>query len=305
MKIVVLGAGAIGCYFGGLFARAGHDVLFIGRKTHVDAINARGLLLETKTSSQYVAATAATDASAVDKPSLVLVCVKSADTEEAGKTLRGCLGAETIVLSLQNGVDNAERLDSILGRHVLPAVVYVGTEMGGPGHVRHHGRGELLIGASPRSEELAGVLREAGIPTEISPDITAALWTKLIINCAYNALSAVAGIAYGPMLATPGTREVMTNAVRECLAVADACGVVLPADQLAQTLALAATMPHQRSSTAQDLTRGKPTEIDFLNGYIARKGSQLGVPTPTNLALQVMVKLAEKSRAMVQTAPEG
>lgn len=298
MKIAVVGAGAIGCYFGGLLARAGHDVLFIGRKNHVDAINAKGLLFETKAFTQFIAAKAATDASEVDKPGLVLVCVKSADSEEAGRALLGRLGPETIVLSLQNGVDNAERLSAILTHDVLSAVVYVGTEMAGPGHVRHHGRGELLIGASAKSADLAAALRDAGIPTEVSADIATALWTKLIINCAYNALSAVADISYGPMLATQGTREVMTSAVRECLAVAQACGVALPADQLAQTLALAPAMPHQKSSTAQDLARGKPTEIDFLNGYIVRKGAELGIATPTNQALQVMVKLAEKSRVM-------
>ncbi|MGL4281463.1 MAG: ketopantoate reductase family protein [Albidovulum sp.] len=298
MKIAVAGAGAIGCYFGGLLARAGHDVLFIGRKSHVDVINAKGLLFETKAFTQYVAAKAATGASAVDKPGLVLVCVKSTDTEDAGRMLQGRLGPETIILSLQNGVDNAERLSASLAQEVLSAVVYVGTEMAGLGHVRHHGRGELLIGASDQSADLARTLREAGIPTVVSADITAALWTKLIINCAYNALSAVAGIAYGPMLATQGTAEVMTSAVRECLAVADACGVALPDDQLAETMALAGAMPHQKSSTAQDLARGKATEIDFLNGYIVRKGAELGISTPTNQALQVMVKLAEKSRAL-------
>lgn len=306
MNIAVVGAGAIGCYFGGLLARAGHDVLFIGRQNHVDAINAKGLLFETKAFKQFIAAKAATDTSEVDKPGLVFVCVKSTDTEEAGRALQGRLGPETIVLSLQNGVDNAERLSAILAQNVLSAVVYVGTEMAGPGHVRHHGRGELLIGASAKSAELACVLKDAGIPTEVSADITAALWTKLIINCAYNALSAVAGIAYGPMLATQGTREVMTSAVRECLAVANACGVALPADQLVQTMALAVAMPHQKSSTAQDLARGKPTEIDFLNGYIVRKGVELGIATPTNQALQVMVKLAETSRmiSLVNTQPD-
>jgi 2-dehydropantoate 2-reductase len=298
MQIVVVGAGAIGCYFGGLLAHAGHDVLFIGRQSHVDAINAKGLLLETKALKQFIAAKAATDTSAVENPGLVLVCVKSSDSEEAGRMLQGRLSPETVVLSLQNGVDNAQRLSAILAHDVLSAVVYVGTEMAGPGHVRHHGRGELLIGASDQSADLTRTLREAGIPTVISADITAALWTKLIINCAYNALSAVAGIAYGPMLATQGTAEVMTSAVRECLAVADACGVALPEDQLAQTMALAGAMPHQKSSTAQDLARGKPTEIDFLNGYIVRKGAELGIPAPTNQALQVMVKLAEKSRAL-------
>lgn len=301
MKIAVVGAGAIGCYFGGLLARAGHDVLFVGRQSHVDAINDKGLLLDTKAFTQFVAARAATEASSVDGPDLVLMCVKSADTEDAGRALLGRLTPDTTVLCLQNGVDNAERLAAILGRDVLSAVVYVGTQMAGPGHVRHYGRGELLIGASPRSEALASVLRAADIPTDISPDIAAALWTKLIINCAYNALSAVADISYGPMLATPATRDVMASTVGECVDVAKACGVRLPADIMDRTLALAGSMPHQKSSTAQDLARGKPSEIDYLNGYVVRMGAKHGIPTPANQTLQVMVKLAEKSRAMARS----
>jgi 2-dehydropantoate 2-reductase len=179
---------------------------------------------------------------------------------------------------------------------VLAAVVYVGTEMAGPGHVRHHGRGELLIGASAQSEALARALTAADIPTTVAANITEALWSKLITNCAYNALSAVANLPYGPMVAVEGATEIMTAVVDECVAVAKACGVLLPADIVPRTLAVAATMPGQYSSTAQDLRRGKPTEIDFLNGYVARKGAELGVATPTNRALQVMVKLAERSR---------
>ena len=163
MRVAVLGAGAVGCYFGGLLARAGHDVLFVGRRAHVEAINADGLLLDTTTFRDRVPARAATDVAAIDEPDLVLVCVKSGDTEDAGKALAGRLSAETIVLSLQNGVDNAERLAVLLGQNVEPAIVYAGVEMAGPGHVKHHGRGELVIGASEHSGELAAALRAAGV----------------------------------------------------------------------------------------------------------------------------------------------
>jgi 2-dehydropantoate 2-reductase len=296
MKIVVVGAGAVGCYFGGLLARAGHDVTFIGRPDHVAAINDRGLLLETKAFKAFVAAKAATDVAAVHRPDLVLVCVKSADTETVGRSLAGRLAPESAIISLQNGVDNAERLGAVLGRPALAAVVYVGTEMAGPGHVLHHGRGELAIGASAQSEALARVLTEAGIPTTVAADIAAALWSKLVVNCAYNALSAVADLPYGAMVEVEGATEVMTAVITECVAVAEASGVALPADIVARTLSVAATMPGQYSSTAQDLRRGKPTEVDFLNGTVARKGAELGIATPTNRSLQVMVKLAERGR---------
>jgi 2-dehydropantoate 2-reductase len=298
MHVAVIGAGAVGCYYGGLLLKAGHDVTFIGRQPHVDAINAHGLLLDIKTFKGHLPAKAAIDTASLAAPDLVLVCVKSADTEQAGRSLAGRLLPETSVLSLQNGVDNATRLAAVTGHAVIPVVVYVGSEMAGPGHVRHHGGGDLAIGASAASEKLAQTLQAAGIGVTIADDIEVTLWSKLVINCAFNALSAVAGISYGPMLEVEGTRDVVARAVQEAIAVARACGVALPADIIDQILKIPANMPNQKSSTAQDLARGKPSEIDFLNGYVVRKGAELGIPTPTNQALQVMVKLAERGKAL-------
>ena len=294
MQITVLGAGAIGCYFGGLLARAGHDVTFIGRQAHADAINARGLLLEIAGEQTFVAAKAATDVSGIERPDLVLVCVKSTDTDAMARSFARRLDPATAILSLQNGVDNAERFAAVAGHTVIPAVVYVGTEMVGPGHVKHNGGGRLQIGASDRSATVARVFNEAGSTVTIAPDIAEALWIKLIMNCAYNALSALGPITYGPMFEVEGATDVVANAVAECVAVARASGVILPDDILSKVLALAPTMPNQMSSTAQDLIRGKPSEIDFLNGYVVRRGHALGIPTPTNLALQVAVKIRER-----------
>jgi len=298
MQVAVVGAGAVGCYYGGLLLRAGHDVTFIGRHPHVDAINAHGLLLDTKTFKGHLPAKAATDATALASPDLVLVCVKSADTEQAGQSLAGHLRPETSVLSLQNGVDNAQRLRAVTAHAVIPVVVYVGSEMAGPGHVRHHGGGDLAIGASAASEALAQTLEAAGVHTTIADDIEVTLWSKLVINCAFNALSAVADISYGPMLEVEGTKDVVTRAVQEAITVARACGVGMPDDLLANILNIPTMMPAQKSSTAQDLVRGKPSEIDFLNGYVVRKGAELGIPTPTNHALQVMVKLAQRGKEL-------
>ncbi len=296
MQVAVIGAGAVGCYYGGLLLRAGHDVTFIGRQPHVDAINAHGLLLDTQGFRGYLPAKAATDAGALAAPDLVLFCVKSADTEHAGRSLAGRLRPDTSILSLQNGVDNAQRLRAVTGHNVIPAVVYVGSEMAASGHVRHHGGGDLVIGASPASEALAQTLKAAGIRTTVAADIEAVQWTKLITNCAFNALSAVADIAYGPMMQVEGAGDVIASAIQEAASVARACGVAIPQDLAAQILKIPAAMPKQKSSTAQDLARGKPGEIDFLNGTVVRKGAELGIPTPTNHALQVMVKLAERGR---------
>jgi len=298
MQVAVIGAGAVGCYYGGLLLKAGHDVTFIGRPPHVEAINAHGLLLDMQGFKGHLPAKAATDATALAPPDLVLLCVKSADTEQAGRSLAGQLRPNTSLLSLQNGVDNAQRLRAVTDHAVIAAVVYVGSEMAGPGHVRHHGGGDLVIGASPASEALAQTLEAAGIRTTISGDIEAVQWTKLITNCAFNALSAVAGIAYGPMMQVGGARDVIASSVQEAADVARACGVAIPQDLAAQILKIPAAMPNQMSSTAQDLLRGKPSEIDFLNGYVVRKGAELGIPTPTNQALQVMVKLAERGKEL-------
>lgn len=295
MHIAVIGAGAVGCYYGGLLLRAGHDVTFIGRQPHVDAINAHGLLLDMQGFRGHLPAKAAVDTSDLAAPDLVLFCVKSADTEEAGRALAGRLRPETSVLSLQNGVDNAPRLRAVIGQEVIPAVVYVGSGMAGPGHIKHHGGGGLAIGASAASEAMARTFEAAGIPTEIAADIETTLWSKLVINCAFNALSAVAGIAYGPMLEVQGARDVIVSAVQEAIAVARASNVAIPGDLVAQILKIPALMPNQTSSTAQDLARGKPSEIDFLNGFVVRKGAEFGIATPTNQALRVMVKLAERS----------
>ncbi len=298
MQVAVMGAGAVGCYFGGLLALDGHDVTLIGRPNHVAAIEANGLRLETKTGTQMIPLKAAAEPAAIVPPDLVLFCVKSADTEAAGRALQPRLKPDSVILSLQNGVDNAARLQAAIDHPVIASVVYVGTEMAGPGHVKHHGRGELLIGASAQSDAIAAALTAAKIPTTVAPDIDQALWSKLILNCAYNALSAVADLPYGALLAIDGTEQVVRNVIDECIAVAGACGVRVPDDVLTKTLALPDAMPSQKSSTAQDLARGKPSEIDFLNGTVARLGAAHGVPTPTNLALTVMVKLVESRRGI-------
>lgn len=291
MKIAVMGAGAVGCYYGGMLARAGHEVTLIGRQRHIDEVARAGLLLETKEFKERVRMGASTGADAVRGAELVLFCVKSTDTEAAGGQLAPHLDARALVLSLQNGVDNAERLQSLLNQRVAPAVVYVATEMAGPGHVKHHGRGELVI---PSEVADWDIFSKAGVPVQISDNVVGALWAKLIVNCAYNALSAITQLPYGRLVLGEGVEGVMRDAVDECLTVARACGIIVPGEPHETVRNIARTMPTQYSSTAQDLGSGKRTEIDHLNGYVARKGEALGIPTPVNRTLQTLVKLMEK-----------
>ena len=293
-----MGAGAVGCYYGGMLARAGHDVTLIARAQHVEAVQKRGLRMETKAFDANVPVQASAEASGARGAKLVLFSVKSTETERAGAALAPYLEPGAVVVSLQNGVDNAERLAAALGRDVVPAVVYVAVEMAGPGHVRHHGRSELLIGRSARSPDIgariAAAFGAAGVPVEVSGNVIGALWAKLVVNCAYNALSAITQLPYGRMVQGEGVPEVMRDVVDECLAVARAVGVDVPRDLLQAVPRIAETMPGQFSSTAQDLARGKPTEIDHLNGFVVRKGEGLGVPTPANRVLLALVKLLEE-----------
>ncbi|MDP3520284.1 MAG: ketopantoate reductase family protein [Hydrogenophaga sp.] len=294
LTVAVMGAGAVGCFYGGMLARAGHAVTLISRPQHVAAVHAQGLRMQTLSFDEQVPMAANTEAAAVAGADVVLFAVKSTDTETAGQQMRPHLKPGALVLCLQNGVDNAERLRIVLPDHaVAAAVVYVATEMAGPGHLRHHGRGELVIEPAPGSEALAQALIAAGVPTEISDNVRGALWVKLILNCAYNALCALGKLPYGTLVQRPGVREVMADVVAECRAVAAADGVTLPGDVDLAVRRIAETMPTQHSSTAQDLMRGKPTEIDHLNGYVLRRGQSLGVPTPANRVLWTLVKLAE------------
>lgn len=300
VKVAVLGAGAVGCYYGGMLARAGHAVTLIGRPLHVEAFRKTGLRFEGLKFDERVAVDASTDANAVRGAQLVLFCVKSTDTEEAAAQIARHLDAGAIVVNLQNGVDNTERIQGILQTArvpcpVIPAVVYVATEMAGPGHLKHHGRGDLVIGSSFHewNKKIKAWFEAAGVPVVVSSNVAGELWAKLVVNCAYNALSAITQLPYGKMIQGAGVREVMRDVVAETLAVAKASGVRMAPDMLARTYKIAEAMPAQYSSTAQDLARGKPTEIDHLNGFVVRRGEALGVATPANRVLHALVRLLE------------
>ena len=301
IRVAVLGAGAVGCYYGGMLARAGHRVTLIGRPLHVDVFRESGLHFEGLKFDEQVPVEAGTEASAVRGAKLVLFCVKSTDTEAAAAQIAPHLDADAIVVNLQNGVDNTERIQAKVSQPVIAAVVYVATEMKGPGHLKHHGRGDLVIGGLDRKipakifQQLKSQFEKASIPVLISDNVAGELWAKLVVNCAYNAISAIAQLPYGKMIEGPGIRDLMRDVVEETLAVAKTSGVVMAPDTLAKTYRIAEAMPTQYSSTAQDLARGKPTEIDHLNGYVARKGEALGIPTPANRALHALVKLLEST----------
>ena len=304
--IVVLGAGAIGSYFGGRLARAGQSVTLIGRRNHVDAINRDGLLYQSGDTEERIAVIATTDIAAVAGAELILFCVKNFDTEAAAAKMAPHLALDAVIVSLQNGVDNAECIRRHCKNQVVSALIYIGANIPAPGRVRHTGGGNVIIGQVGRgdsgSDLLGGIARlftNAGIAVNIADSIETDLWIKLVMNCAYNAICALCGAPYGRMVASPEIAGVMRDVVAEVVAVARAKGVSLPGDIAETAIKFADAMPLTMSSTAQDIAKGRRTEIDHLNGYVARQGEALGIPTPVNRTLTALMKLLEQTRSAI------
>jgi len=306
-RVAVVGAGAVGSYFGGMLARAGFSAVLIGRPAHTEAIRRDGLLMESIHFRERVCAEVSTDLAAVRGADFVLFCVKTRDNEQVARLLAPHLMPDATVLSLQNGVDNVERIRAASGIEALPAVVYIAASLPAPGSVKHAGRGDLVVGLLPwqqdglRAEQLQRISQlfpKAAVPCRVSENIEGELWAKLVVNCAGNAVTALGQASYRRAAHLALARQVMLDAALEAIAVARAAGVVLPAgDLLAAGLKLAEQLGEATSSTTQDLQRGRPTEIDSLNGYVVRRGQELGVPTPVNQTLYALVKLLEDSLA--------
>jgi 2-dehydropantoate 2-reductase len=302
-RVAVVGAGAVGGYFGGMLARAGAHVTLIGRPVHVEVWKRDGLFLDAAGFQGTIPVAASTDVAAAADAELVLFSVKSPDTEDAARQLARHAHPEALIVSLQNGVDNVARIRTAAALDAIAAAVYVACSMPAPGRVKHGARGDLLIGdlpgrmGAPRQTDLARVsawFEAAGVPCPISPDIEADLWVKLIANVALNAISAVAHVTYAGIVRIPESRETVRQLVNECVAVARAGGVALPATDFVEMLwSFSEKVGEVYSSTSQDLERGKRTEIDALNGFVVRRGAELGVATPVNQSLVALVKLRE------------
>lgn len=307
-RVAVVGAGAVGGFYGGMLARAGAPVTLIGRASHVEVWKRDGLLLDSFKfpGTQTIPVAASTEIAEASDAELVLFCVKSQDTEDAARQLARAVRADALVVSLQNGVDNVTQMRAVAPTlDPIAAVVYVSCAMPSPGRVKHDVRGELVIGDlpgrtnAPRDAELqrvAGWFEAAGVGCPVSPNVEVELWTKLIVNASLNPVSAVANITYGDTVETPESREMIRQLVLECVAVARASGVALPVDPdyVEMMWGFARRLGATYASTAQDLARGKRTEIDALNGAIVRRGVELGIPTPVNQALLALVKLREE-----------
>jgi 2-dehydropantoate 2-reductase len=303
-NIAIIGAGALGSLFGGRLARSGAKVTLIGREAAVAAIGRDGLILETAAGRDVIPVGATSEPAAVRGAGFILVCVKSGDTDSAAAAIAPHLDAGAVLVSLQNGVGNVERIRAQTQCPVVAGLVYIGANLIAPGHVRHSGGDRIIIGVvkdcgvdDASLAEFAAMFRAAGITADISRDVEADLWSKLVLNCAYNAVCALTGKPYGEMGAVAEVRAVMQQAADEVVALAQRKGVQIPANALESLFAMTKSMPLQMSSTAQDISKGRPTEIDYLNGYVARESETLGLAAPANKTLNALIKLRERKPA--------
>lgn len=298
VRVVVMGAGGVGGYFGGRLARAGARVTFVARGPHLEALRRQGLRVESAIEGQWGAHVEAVESPAGLGPvDAVLLCVKSFDTDAALELVHPVVGPVTGVLSLQNGVDGIERIDAALGPgHALGGAAYVFATIQSPGVIAHRFAGRIVFGepdgrVSARAEQLRAAFAAAGVPVELSPDIRRVLWEKYIFICAHAGMTALTRAPHGEIRRTPETWRMYGAIVEEIIALGRAAGVALPADAAARVIKTAETLDAgNRSSLYHDLAEGKRLELEALHGHAARLGEALGVATPMTFAVYAALK---------------
>lgn len=299
MRVAVIGAGGTGGYFGGLLARAGEDVTFIARGAHLEALRTRGLTVKSRLAGDFAGpAQAVEDPRDVGPVDVILFCVKSYSTAEAVRKIRPLVGPGTVILSVQNGIDSAERIAEAVGpRPVLGAVAMVSSTIESPGVVAQTAGpgkivfGELGGGPSDRTKALLEMFRRAGIAAEVHPDIRIALWQKFIFICGLSGVTTLTRLPIGPILATPETKALFRETMAEVETVARAEKVAVPVGSADQALAQAAGLePWFRGSLYYDLAAGRPLELETLNGTVVRLGRRHDIATPMNFAIYAALR---------------
>jgi 2-dehydropantoate 2-reductase len=310
MRIAVIGAGAMGSLYGGLLARAGADVTLLDTwPAHVDAIGRDGLRLDGLGGDRRIEVAAAHPSAAAARIQVALVLTSAGATGEAAATAARVLEPDGYALTLQNGIGNVEALAAVLGEgRVLGGLSYHSAEVIGPGHVRHTHAGPTWLGEldgrrTPRVEALRDLLAEAGFAPVIVDDVRGYIWNKFVHNCAINALAAAAGLRVGEIPRHPEADLFQTRVVEETLAVVRARGIDLPdPDPLSSIKAFCRTK-FNKPSMLQHVEQGKLTEIDALNGAVVREGRRLGIPTPFNEALTLLVTALARQRQATLHGP--
>jgi 2-dehydropantoate 2-reductase len=296
MNFLVIGPGAMGCLFAARLKTAGHEVVLLDHdEERARRISEQGLIV-TGVSGDYKVHIPTIAEPAPFRPDFVLICVKSNNTIEAGEAAFCFAGPDAMVVTLQNGLGNIETLAAIFGpEKVLGGVTAHGATLLGAGTVRHAGEGETVIGPGERggsaTHTFVSSLNSAGFETRLVDSVEELIWGKLIVNVGINALTAIVRIRNGRIATTHGTRQVMENAVGEAVSVAKAKGIRLPYEEpFDRVVAVCEATKDNVSSMLQDVLKGKRTEIEMINGAIAREGERLGIPTPVNRTLTHLVQ---------------
>jgi 2-dehydropantoate 2-reductase len=305
MHVLVYGTGAVGGYFGARLATGGHDVTFVARGANLAALRADGLRVLLGAETLHVKPVRAVEHPAEAPPAdLVLVCVKSYDTDAAAAALAGVLAPDAIVLSLQNGVENETILADRLGLPpLMVGLTRIGVELTGPGTVLYSGRGEILFGEpdgseSPRARQLADTLAAAGVPHQLRRDVLVTAWEKLAWNAGFNAVSTLTDATVRQVLAQPASRDVVVRAMEEVDAVATALGIAVRRRRTQTVLDDSlGGLPDFPTSMLQDRRRGRRLEHDAINGAVVRAATRTGVGVPVNrLLLALLGRLDPSAR---------
>lgn len=290
MRIAIYGAGGVGGYFGGVLARAGHDVTLIARGAHLNAIRSHGLLVRTPGGDFRAHPPATADPAETGPVDAVIVAVKSLHIPAVRAGIGPLVGPATLVVPLLNGVNAHEALLPAVGRERMgKGLTRIISEVAAPGEIRHVGVDPYVAlaewdgSASPRAEALVAALAQAGVDAEIPPDIDAALWHKFLFVCSLGGVCAVCRMPLGPVRANPASRDLLRRAMEEIAAIAAARGITLPADAVDRALEIFDSFPPEGTSSLQrDIDAGIPSELDAWNGAAVRMGAESGVPTPVH-----------------------
>ncbi len=302
MKITVMGSGGIGGYYGGLLARAGHDVTFVARGAHLAALRRNGLQVKSVHGDFAVAPLQATDTPAELGPmDLVMICVKTPDTEQAARAIEPMVGPRTTVMSLQNGIDAAGRIGTIVGvERVIGGVTWISSAIEEPGVIRQLSQfrrivlGELDGRITPRVQAIVGAFEGTGATVEIADDILKTLWTKFVFIAAISGVGSLTRLEIGDYRDVHETRALLVGLMQEVEAVALAEGVALDADVVEQALVIVdGAAPNIKPSMQRDVEAGRRSELDSMIGVVGRKGRELGVPTPVADAVYAALLPAE------------
>lgn len=301
MKIAVIGTGAMGSLFGAMLAEAGKQVVLLDiRQDHVDAINTAGLKIETAGSQRSVRVQASTAPNRIGPVDLSIVFVKSTHTAAAAQTAARLSGNSAPVLTLQNGMGNADTLaESVSPSQIIAGTTSHGATLLGPGAIRHAGTGDTIIGpwstaSMAHAQRVAEAFNRAGIATRVVADVRSVMWAKLFINVGINAISALTGIKNGQLLDLEQTRQLVREAVQEAMTVAGSQGIAIDGDPVEKVFQVAAATGANRSSMGQDVDNCRATEINAINGFIVRMAENAGVPVPVNRTLAALIETLQK-----------